>query len=321
MSWNRDRTGILGIILGCLVLALATTPAAAQAPATGGAQEGAEEYRVGEGDVLRVDVAGRNDLTGNFTVSPAGTIQVPIIGAVQVSGRTTAEIRSDLSRRISLFDRTSPQVTVGIAEYKSKKIFVLGAVLLPGIYAFADMPNAWEAIAEAGGPVEDADLAKVEVIPGDSSGGRKTETVDVATAIRESRADLLPKLRPGDTVRVPRGVSSTTVLLMGAVLRPGPQPIDQARDLVSALARAGGPSNDAKLSRIEIVRVRGADRSKMRVNLESYFSSADVTGNPRLESGDTVFIPRAGGRNPLIVIGAISTVVGLVSSILAIANN
>lgn len=321
MSRNRARTEVLGLALGCLLAMLAATPATAQAPAPGGAQEGVEEYRVGEGDVLRVDVNGRNDLTGNFTVSPAGSIQIPIIGAVQVTGRTTAEIRSDLARRISLFDRTSPQVTVGIAEYKSKKIFVLGAVLLPGIYAFADMPNAWEAIAEAGGPVEDADLGKVEVIPGDSSGGRKTESVDVATAIRESRADLLPKLRPGDTVRVPRGVSSTTVLLMGAVLRPGPQPVDQARDLVSAIARAGGPSNDAKLSRIEIIRANGAGKTKMRVNLQSYFSSADVTGNPQLESGDTIFIPRSGGTNPLVVVGGVSAIVGLVSSILALSRN
>lgn len=320
MARNRARTGVLGIFLGCLGFALGTLPAAAQAPAPGSAQEVAEEYRVGEGDVLRVDVVGRNDLTGNFSVSPTGSVQIPIIGTVQVAGRTTGEIRSDLARRISLFDRSNPQVSVGIAEYKSKKIFVLGAVLLPGIYAFADMPNAWDAIAEAGGPVEDADLSKVEVIPGDSSGGRKTETVDVAAAIRESRADLLPKLRPGDTIRVPRGASSTTVLLMGAVLRPGPIPVDQATDLVNAIARAGGPAVDAKLSRIEIIRARGTDRTKIRVNLQSYFSSADVTGNPLLESGDTVFIPRKRVGSPVLYVGAVTAIVGLVSSVLALSS-
>src|SRR6267142_3733581 len=151
-----------------------------------------QPYRVGAGDVIRVDVAGRTDVSGSFTVAEDGTVTIPVVGSVRVQGRTAPEVRSDLSRRISLFDRSSPLVTVTVAEYKSRKVFVLGAVLLPGIYAFAEMPTIWDAIAEAGGPLDDANLAAVEMIPGDAADGRRTVTVDVAGAIRESRTETLP---------------------------------------------------------------------------------------------------------------------------------
>ena len=281
-----------------------------------------EPYRVGAGDVIRVDVAGRTDVSGTFTVAEDGTVTIPIVGSVRVQGRTAPEVRSDLSRRISLFDRSSPLVTVTVAEYKSRKIFVLGAVLLPGIYAFAEMPTIWDAIAEAGGPLDDANLSAVEMIPGDGTGGRRTQTVDVAGAIRESRTESLPKLRPGDTVRVPRGQNASSVLLMGAVVRPGPLPFDQAPDLVTAVIRSGGPTPDAKLGEVQVIRQSGARVMRLRVDLDRYFEKGDMAGNPRLEPGDTVFLPResTGRSNTMTYIGAATAVIGLISSVVILAN-
>jgi polysaccharide export outer membrane protein len=281
-----------------------------------------EPYRVGAGDVIRVDVAGRTDVSGTFTVAEDGTVTIPIVGSVRVQGRTAPEVRSDLSRRISLFDRSSPLVTVTVAEYKSRKIFVLGAVLLPGIYAFAEMPTIWDAIAEAGGPLDDANLSAVEMIPGDATSGRRTQTVDVAGAIRESRTESLPKLRPGDTVRVPRGQNASSVLLMGAIVRPGPLPFDQAPDLVTAVIRSGGPTTDAKLSEVQVIRQSGARVMRLRVDLDRYFEKGDMAGNPRLEPGDTVFLPResTGRSNAMTYVGAATAVIGLISSIVILSN-
>jgi protein involved in polysaccharide export with SLBB domain len=293
-------------------------------PGSAAAQPGqpSDPYRVGAGDVIRVDVAGRTDVSGTFTVAEDGTVTIPIVGSVRVQGRTAPEIRSDLSRRISLVDRSSPLVTVTVAEYKSRKIFVLGAVLLPGIYAFAEMPTIWDAIAEAGGPLDDANLSAVEMIPGDATSGRRTQTVDVAGAIRESRTESLPKLRPGDTVRVPRGQNASSVLLMGAIVRPGPLPFDQAPDLVTAVIRSGGPTTDAKLSEVQVIRQSGARVMRLRVDLDRYFEKGDMAGNPRLEPGDTVFLPResTGRSNAMTYVGAATAVIGLISSIVILSN-
>lgn len=323
MHSKSGRARVPGTILGLVLLLLLTAGFASAQPGTaaGAGDEGVQPYRVGEGDVLRLDVAGRSDISGILTTAPDGTIQIPVVGSIIVAGKTIGEIRSDLARRISLFDRTNPQVTISVAEYKSRKIFVLGAVLLPGIYAFAELPNVWDAIAEAGGPVEDADLSKVELIPGETPDGRKTTVVDVAAAIRESRSESLPRLKPGDTIRVPRGVSSTIILMMGAVVRPGPLPIDQARDLVSAISKAGGATLDARLDAIDIVRTRGDQRSKIRVSVKKYFDTADLSGNPILEAGDTVYVQRRdASRGFLRSIAAVSTVVGLLSSIVVLST-
>jgi protein involved in polysaccharide export with SLBB domain len=282
-----------------------------------------QPYRVGAGDVIRVDVAGRADASGSFTVADDGTVTIPVVGTVRVQGRTANEIRSDLSRRVSLFDRSSPVVTVTVAEYKSRKIFVLGAVLLPGIYAFAEMPTIWDAIAEAGGPLDDANLGAVELIPGEGTDGRRTQVIDVGSAIRETRTDALPLLRPGDTVRVPRGSIARTIQLMGAVVHPGSLPFDQAPDLVSAVVRSGGPTGDAELDKVQVIRTNGQKITRMKVNLDRYFEKGDQAGNPRLQPGDTVFLPHQSnnGISAFAYVGFATAIVGLVTSVFVLMDN
>jgi len=314
-------------LLGTVFLVCSTvTPAQSQGTAptrTAANPETAAPYRIGAGDVLRVDVAGRTDLTGVYTVSAEGALVLPVIGTVQVDSRTLAEIRTDLMRRVSLFDRTGPQVTVAIVEYKSRRVFVLGAVTLPGIYGFAEMPNIWDAIAEAGGPAEDADLSKVEIIAGDAGSGKRSTAVDVGTPVLGGHTENLPRLRPGDTVRVPRivagQITSSTVLLFGAVMKPGPLPYDQAPDLATALGRSGGPTIDAKLSRVGIVRRNGSRLIHLRVNLDDYFTKATAAGNPSLEPGDTVYFPRKPHRS-LAWLGALTSVATLASTIVLLAR-
>ncbi len=310
----------VGSMVGILLLLLLAGQGLAQTSRPP-AESGQEIYRVGRGDVIRVDVPGRTEMSGSFTVAEDGTITVPGLGNIRVQGRSATEIRSDLSRRVSLIDRSAPPVTVTVAEFKSRRVFVLGAVLLPGIYAFADMPTVWDAIAEAGGPLDDANLNSVEVIPGEGSQGRKTETIDIATAIRESRTEMLPRLRPGDTVRVPRGQNASSVLLTGAVMRPGPLPYDQAPDLVTAVVRSGGAALDADQDQVQVIRQSGARVMRIRVNLNKYFEKGDASSNPRLEPGDTVFIPRKdSGRGFLSIVRDVGPVVALIAAVVALAR-
>jgi protein involved in polysaccharide export with SLBB domain len=271
-----------------------------------------------------VDVAGRTDLSGTYTVSPEGGLALPIIGSVQVDSRTLAEIRADLTRRVSLFDRSGPLVTVAVTEYRSRKIIVLGAVILPGIYGFPELPNVWDAIAQAGGPTDDADLGKVEIFAGDTRSGRRSSVVDVSTPVLGGHSEALPRLRPGDTVRVPhllsaRGGMAGSVLLFGAVSRPGPLSVDQAPDLATALSLSGGPALDAKLSQVGIIRKNGPRLIHIRVDLDSYFSKASSAGNPTLEPGDTVYFPRKAHRG-YAWFGALTSAATLASTIVLLSR-
>lgn len=250
-------------------------------------------------DVVQVEVVGRSDLNTRARIDAKGTLTLPLIGTVQAAGRTPSELSSDLSRRYSLIDRTIARVVVSVAEYRSQKIFVLGSVLLPGAYTFPTSPTPWEAIAEAGGPTEDADLTKVEILPAEQMGQEVGATVDVAAAIREGRLDRMDRLRPGDTVRVPRGgpavgagMPGDLIYVFGAVANQSAHPSDQVPDLVTALLRSGGTTGDADIKNIGIVRVAGPGLMRLRANLSDYMYKALPSGNPALEPGDKIYIAR-----------------------------
>lgn len=301
------------VAIGALLLLLVST-AQAQVPPT------ARGYRIVPGDVLQVDVAGRADISGQYTVSKDGDIKLPLLDVVNAVGRTTSEVGTDISRRISLISKDNPQVTVTVLQAFRRKNFVLGAVLLPGSYTFSKSPTVWEAISEAGGPSEDADLSAVQVY---SESQLAPTVIDLSTAMRSADLSSLPRLRPGETVRVPRlrtarGAPSDVVYVFGAVGTQGPQPLGDASDLVRALIRSG-PAPDASLENVEIVRRVGPRVVSMRVNMKDYLGKAAVVGNPELQAGDTVFLPR---RNPSRdYIRLVGVVIGLAASIVVLTNH
>jgi polysaccharide export outer membrane protein len=292
-----------------------------------GTAHSAEIYRIGPGDQLRVEVGTRTDISGQYLVAENGTITIPVVGLVRAQGKTATELGEDLSRRLSIVDRSIPNVTVTVLESASNKIFVLGAVVLPGAYNFKQAPTTWDAINQAGGSTTDADLSAVEVIPGEAGTGRATARIDVAAAIREGRLESLTRLRAGDTVRVPRLGGATTgagsmVYIFGAIGAQGSIPIEQAPDLMTALLRAGGPGAAADLERIEIIRKDGQRLLHLRVNVNEYISKSNPAGNVPLMAGDTVYLPVRRSRISSIfgTLGIISPLLALATSILALTR-
>jgi polysaccharide export outer membrane protein len=327
---DSARAGFVWVF-SLLVLLIAAPSGAADRPKDKDSDAaGTANYRIGAGDLLTIEVIGRRDLSAQYTVAQDGLLTMPLTGGVPAEGKTVNELSAELARRLSLYDRDITQVNVSIAEFRSRKIFVLGAVLHPGKLSFAQLPNIWDAIGEAGGPTEDANLSAVEVVPSDQTSGHAAQVVDVASAIREGRVQTLEHLKPGDTVRVPRalpgtfpsqgltGASSNSVFLFGAILRPGPLPVDKQTDLMSAIVQSGGPAPDANLSAVQIVRRTGPRAVHIKVNLNDYIDKAMVSGNPPLMAGDTVFLPRQGTKGFLAVVRTLSPLLALASTVILI---
>jgi len=291
--------------LGLLSLFLSGSTAYAQGSAT----------RVSDGDILHVEVEGRADISGDFTVAKGGIMTLPTLGRVAASGRTTAEIGTDVARRMSLISSKITQVTVTMAQVASRRNFVLGAVLLPGMYVFRELPTVWEAITEAGGPTDDADLTAVEVL---SETQAKPTIVDVTGAA--GGLSTLPRLHAGDTVRVPRQANAVTgdrnlIYVFGAVGFQGPQPLNLAPDLVSAFIRSV-PSPEADFKNVEIVRRTGPQVVRIKVSMDEYFERGDLVGNPELQPGDTIHFQRnKGAFSPLRIVGALASIIGVTASI------
>ena len=203
-------------------------------------------YRVGPQDILTFTVWDHPELTipaGEFRsadiqghlVNAEGKIFFPYIGEVDVGGKTLAEIRTDVTRRLARFIQ-NPQLDVRVAAFRSKKVNITGEVNNPGVVPITDTPiTLVEALALAGGHAPTAALQQVQVI---RDGASQVFNVQALLERGDMSQNLL--LQDGDVVYVPEN-SWYAVHMIGEVREPGAIAMARGRlNLAEALTRAGG---------------------------------------------------------------------------------
>jgi polysaccharide export outer membrane protein len=159
---------------------------------------------LGPGDVFDVRVFGEEDLTSTFRVASDGGIDFPLVGVVTVSGKTPTEVAKTIEKGLRDGDfLRSPQVSIFVKEYNSKKISVFGQVKQPGTFPYSDGMSVVEAISKAGGFTSMArknDTTVIRVLEG------KKERFQVPVeAIGQGREPNFV-LRTGDIVFVPERI-------------------------------------------------------------------------------------------------------------------
>jgi polysaccharide export outer membrane protein len=188
------RAALRKLVAGLpLLLAMSLTAARGTAAELPG-----EPYRVGSGDRLQVFVWKEADLSRELIVRTDGMVTVPLVGDVQASGLTTAELASVIQQKLGRFV-TSPNVTVSIAGALSAQVYVVGRVAKPGAYPL-DRPTTFlQALALAGGVAEFAKTDRILIF---RTGGRVI-TVNYKKLESAGDASENVKLVAGDTVLVP----------------------------------------------------------------------------------------------------------------------
>jgi len=217
----------------------------ASAEYTAAPRIGHADYRIGSGDVLNIIVWGHPELTipmGEFrsadeagtVVSENGTIFFPYAGVVEVAGLTIPEVRALLTEELARVIE-DVQLEVRMAAFRSKRVYVVGEVEEPGIYAITDVPmTVVEAINRAGGLTEDADESRVLL-------NRQGSASRIDLLALYERGDLSENvlLRDGDIVNVPDN-DLNKVYLLGEIRSPGTYRIEKGRlTLAEALSDAG----------------------------------------------------------------------------------
>lgn len=242
-------------------------------------------YRIGSGDVLRVEVFGRPEVSGKHIVGPDGTITVPIAGDIAVNDRTRDEARSLIDQRLRVYF-TRPFVNLMVDDYSSNQVTVLGRVERAGIQKFAHSPTLAEVLAGAGAmPILDkqATLTRCAIM----RGREKLIWVDLKALLNGDPAYNL-RMKKGDIVYIPDS-SDTAVYVLGSVPKPGSYRLTPRMTLLDVLAQAGGPNEDAAPGKIGIHRA-GASQSEI-IDLKDLIDGARKV-NYTLEDGDVVFVPR-----------------------------
>jgi polysaccharide export outer membrane protein len=238
---------------------------------------GAEEYRVGEGDELNVQVFEEAGLSGDRVVSDECTLTLALVGRVPVCGLRTDEIEAELVRRYSAGFLVSPTVAVKVVGYRSQRIDVLGEVARPGPQFLQGPTTLLEVISHAGGARAD-NVVIVDLVRADGSSERfNLLTMAGGEGVWVQRGDKV-FLRPGEVVYVE-----------GQIKRPGAVTLAEGLTVTQALALAGGASEYANLRRVLISRSDGA---KFRVNIQRINRGVDE--DPVLGPDDRLIVPGGG---------------------------
>ena len=181
MNWHISS--LSGLAFAFFIASCGQTPPPMLA-ATSGEPAG---YMLDTGDKLRINVFNEERLTGDYSVSAAGTVAFPLIGSIAARGMTSDQLASALAGRLKTYVN-EPRVAAEVLTYRP--YYILGEVNRPGEYPFVNGMRIEQAIAAAGGYTYRANQKQVFVQRGEKS--------ERTVMLRDSPIRVMP----GDTIRV-----------------------------------------------------------------------------------------------------------------------
>jgi polysaccharide export outer membrane protein len=166
----------------------------------------AEEYVIGEEDMLQISVWGNPELNVHLPVRPDGMISVPLVGDIRAAGTTPLELKKNLEKELVKFVK-APVVSVMVTAVKSfsnSRIRVTGAVKAPGVFPYAGGMTALDAVLIAGGFTEFASQNDVLIVR--KEGNALTNITVKLKDVMKGKASKNVLLKPGDIVSVQTGL-------------------------------------------------------------------------------------------------------------------
>jgi polysaccharide export outer membrane protein len=159
------------------------------------------DYKIGPLDVLRIDVWKEPDISRTVPVRPDGKISLPLLNDMQAAGLTAAELSVRIAGGLKEFI-TNPQVTVGVSEINSRRVYITGEVTHPGAIPLLPNMTVLQALSSAGGFTQFARLKSIYVLRTES--GKKVKypfSYKDVVGGRKQEQDI--ELQPGDVIVVP----------------------------------------------------------------------------------------------------------------------
>ena len=236
-----------------------------------------EDYKLGPGDQVIIDIWGASEASTKQTVSPEGSIIIPHVGQVQLGGLTikaaTQKIRKAVSARYSGIEGSNPasDISVTLGKIRTIQVSILGEVKAPGTYRLSSLTSLFNAIYRAGGVTELGTLRAVKVV----RSGETVATVDIYNYLFNGDRGCDIPLKEGDAVIVPPYISLVTV--DGSAKRPMMYELVEGETAGRLLEYAGGFAGDAYKSEVSVLRSNGREHEIFTVASDSFdtFTMAD----------------------------------------------
>ncbi len=303
-----------------------------------------QAYTLGAGDIVRVDIFDITPelaLEQRYTILPDGTLNLPWVGSVPLSGLTLGEAANVLSQRFGRFIR-NPVVTVSLLAPRPLKVGVIGEVNRPGAYIISvisnevtqtslnqrtaseggnQWPRVSQAVQTAGGITGFANLREVRVRRPKVNGGEEIIAINLWKFLSEGDLNQDILLRDGDTILVPKApalspeeatqvaVSNFSpatigVSVVGEVGSPGTLQVKPSTTLNQAIMAAGGfRGGRASRKNVDLIRLNpDGTISRRRLSID-LDQNMNEERNPRLFNNDIVVVNRTfiAGVNDFLV--------------------
>jgi polysaccharide export outer membrane protein len=177
-----------------------------------------DNYVLGPGDQIEINVFGEPDLTRTVTIKPDGVVALPLVGGVSAAGKTAAQLETELTKLYSKYLR-APSVSVLVRQFQMNHIYVMGEVSKPGRYDLTDRMTILDALTLAGGSTEKGNLDGLQLVRVEN-GKSKAIPIKANQMIQGKNDSQNLKLQNGDLVYIPRrGMNLMDILNSIGILR------------------------------------------------------------------------------------------------------
>lgn len=242
-----------------------------------------ENYKLGPGDEVIIEIWGFNEANIAETISPEGKINISQVGPVYLSGLTVNEaskkIKKVLLSKYSSIggDQPNSDVSVTLGQIRTIQVNVMGEVAFPGSYRLSSFSTVFTALYRSGGVTDNGTLRAIRVY----RDGKQFAEVDVYGYLLNGKSESDVRLQDGDIIIVSPYVNIVTI--EGGVKRPMQYEMAKGETLADLLNFAGGFTGEAFKDNVRVVRVASEDRMIFTV------SAADAASCV-LEDADVITI-------------------------------
>lgn len=242
-----------------------------------------ENYRLGPGDEVIIDVWGASETTIRQTISPEGSILVNNLGPVYLSGKTVKDANNYLKQEFARIysgvtgNVPSTQVKLTLGEIRSIQVNVMGEVLVPGTYTLSSFASVFHALYRAGGVNKIGSLRSIKVV----RNGKVVADLDIYDFILKGKMEDDVRLQDGDVILV--DPYQSLVQILGKIKRPMFYEMKPTETAATLLKYAGGFTGDAYKKAIRIVRKSGREHQIYNVDEMDYSVF-------RVDDGDVVTV-------------------------------
>lgn len=217
-----------------------------------------QNYRLGPGDAVNVDIWGASQESVTETISPDGTITIEGIGVIQLGGLSVSQAKARLKKVLGPRYQGS-QIDLTLGQTRTITISVMGEVKVPGTYTMSAFASVYNALYMAGGPNEIGTLRNVKVF----RRGKQITNVDVYDFLLNGKLSGDVRLQDNDVITV--GPYEALVNITGKVKRPMFYEMKKTETAATLLRYAGGFTGDAYTKAIRINRKAGNQYSVFSV--------------------------------------------------------